>query len=275
MRVLITGAAGLLGVELASHMSDRHDVTAVDREVDVTDARAVDACVDALGPDAVFHCAAWTDVDGAEDHEAAARVLNRDGARNVARACDRAGAALIYPSTDYVFDGNRGAPYREDDATGPLNVYGRTKLEGELAVREACPYGARIVRTAWLYGAAKGTFVETIRERAAEQEAVRVVHDQIGCPTWTRELAPALVTLLECPPGTYHAAAAGAVSWAGLARRVIERLHLDCDVVPISTAESGRRAQRPAYSALATTRLDAPRLRRWDDALDDYLEWAP
>jgi dTDP-4-dehydrorhamnose reductase len=275
MRVLITGAAGLLGLELTAHLSGRHQVTAVDQEVDVTDMRAVEACVAGVRPDAVFHCAAWTDVDGAESHEADARSLNRGGAENVARECARVQAALILPSTDYVFDGAGTRPYRESDPTGPLNVYGQTKLEGELAARELHPTGTRVARTAWLYGAGKGTFVETMRRLGSEQDAVRVVDDQIGCPTWTRELAPALEALIECPPGVYHAAAGGSTSWAGLASRVFERLRLSCEVVPIRSDEYPRPAHRPAYSVLQSGVAGAPRLRQWDDALDDYLEWAP
>jgi dTDP-4-dehydrorhamnose reductase len=272
MRVLVTGAAGLLGTDVVSHFSRRHDVTAVDLDVDVTNPDAVDRLVDALHPDAVVHCAAWTDVDGAEEHEDDAMVLNRDGAENVARACERVGAALVYPSTDYVFDGRRGSPYREHDPASPLSAYGRTKLAGEQAVRRACPDGVRVARTAWLYGSGGRNFVDTMRSLGAERDAVEVVDDQIGCPTWSRELAPALEGLLDCPPGVYHVAAAGETSWAGLARRVFERLGLGCRVVPISTAHFARPAPRPAYSVLESGLRDTPQLRRWADALDDYLE---
>jgi dTDP-4-dehydrorhamnose reductase len=271
VRVLVTGAEGMLGVDLVRHLAARHEVTGVDLEVDVTDRGAVDRCVAELRPEAIIHCAAWTDVDGAEDREAEALAVNRDGAENVARAAASVGAALVYPSTDYVFDGAADRPYDEDATPAPINAYGRTKLAGERAVLRAHPAGARVARTAWLYGEHGRNFVDTIGALARERREVRVVADQVGCPTWTRELAPALEALLSCPPGVYHTAAAGATSWAGLARRVVDRLALDCRVVPVTSAEFARPAPRPAFSALAATRPGAPCLRAWEDALHDYL----
>jgi dTDP-4-dehydrorhamnose reductase len=274
VRLLVTGARGMLGRELVALLEDGHAVTAVDLEVDVTDLRAVDGCVDAVRPQAVLHCAAWTDVDGAEAREDEARRVNADGARNVAAAAARHGAPLVYPSTDYVFDGRAGRAYREDDPPAPLSAYGRTKLAGERAAMEAHPGGARVARTAWLYGSGGRNFVDTMRGLGAEREEVAVVSDQVGCPTWARDLAPALMALIDRPPGVYHTAAAGEVSWAGLARRIFERLGLDCRVREIATAELARPAPRPAYSPLVSTRPGAPRLRPWQAALDDYLQEA-
>ncbi len=267
----MTGAAGMLGQDLLRHLDGRHDVTGVDLEVDVTDAAAVRACVTEVRPDAVFHLAAWTDVDGAEEHEADAARVNADGARNVAVAAAEAGAAVVVPSTDYVFDGRAGRAYAEDDAPSPLGAYGRTKLAGERAALARHPGGTRIARTAWLYGAGGRNFVDTMRRLGAEHEAVEVVDDQGGSPTWTRDLAPALEALLDLPPGVYHTAGAGAVSWAGLAAAVFEEAGLACRVRPIATARLNRPAPRPALSALATTRPGAPRLRDWRQALRDYL----
>ena len=274
MRVLVTGAAGMLGRDLVAHLEGRHDVTAVDLEVDVTDAAAVLACAREARPDAVFHLAAWTDVDGAQEREADAAAVNAAGSRNVAAAAAAVGAAVIVPSTDYVFDGRAGAGYDEDAAPAPLGAYGRTKLAGERGALAAHPAGARIARTAWLYGAHGRNFIDTMRRLGTERDEVAVVDDQEGSPTWTRDLAPALEALVALPPGVYHTAGGGSVTWAGLARAVFEEAGIDCRVRPITTAELDRPAPRPAYSPLLSTRAGAPRLRHWRDALRDYIREA-
>lgn len=270
MRVLVTGAAGMLGRDLVPLLLADHEVTAVDLDVDITDPRAVDACVAGARPEAVFHLAAWTDVDGAEEHEADALVVNGAGTANVARAAARAGAALVVVSTDYVFDGT-SSPYAEDASVAPIGAYGRTKLAGEQAALAEHPTGTRIARTAWLYGAHGRNFVDTMRRLGAERDEVTVVADQEGCPTWTRDLAPALVALLDQPPGIYHTAGAGSVSWAGFAEAIFAEVGLGCRVVPVTTAAFGSPAPRPARSVLAVTKPGAPRLRDWRDALVDYL----
>ena len=271
MRVLVTGAAGMLGQDMLRHLEGRHDVTGVDLDVDVTDPAAVRACIAEVRPEAVFHLAAWTDVDGAEEREAEAARVNGDGSGNVAAAAAEAGAAVVIPSTDYVFDGRAGRAYTEDDAPSPLGAYGRTKLAGERAALAAHPAGTRIARTAWLYGAGGRNFVDTMRRVGAERDEVTVVDDQEGCPTWTRDLAPALEALLDQPPGVYHTAGEGSVTWAGFARAIFEEAGIACRVVPITTEQLGRPAPRPAYSPLAVTRPSAPRLRPWRDALRDYI----
>lgn len=269
--MLVTGAAGMLGHDLVPHLAARHEVTPVDLEVDVTDPAAVGACVRECGPEVVFHCAAWTDVDGAEAHESQAAAVNADGARIVAAAAARAGAAMVLPSTDYVFDGAKGAPYTEDDSPAPLGAYGRTKLAGERAATAAHPGGVRVARTAWLYGEGGRNFVDTMRRLGEERDEVAVVDDQEGCPTWTRDLAPALEAVAALPPGVYHTAGDGSVTWAGLAEAVFAEAGIACRVRPIATRELGRPAPRPARSALAATRPGTPRLRAWRAALRDYL----
>lgn len=270
MRMLVTGALGMLGRDLVPLLSRDHEVTAVDLDVDVTDPAAVDACVDACRPEAVFHLAAWTDVDGAEAREVDALVVNGVGTANVARAAERVGAALVVVSTDYVFDGT-ASPYAEDAAVEPIGAYGRTKLAGEEAALAEHPKGTRIARTAWLYGAHGPNFVDTMRRLGAERDAVSVVADQEGCPTWTRDLAPALVALVDQPPGVYHTAGAGSVTWAAFAEAIFAEAGLACRVTPVSTAEFGRAAPRPARSVLAVTKPGAPRLRHWREALVEYL----
>jgi dTDP-4-dehydrorhamnose reductase len=271
LKVLVTGAAGMLGQDMLRHLEGRHDVTGVDLDVDVTDPAVVRACMAEVRPGAVFHLAAWTDVDGAEEREADALRVNGDGSGNVAAAAAEVGAAVVIPSTDYVFDGRAGRAYTEDDEPSPLGAYGRTKLAGERAAMAAHPGGARIARTAWLYGAGGRNFVDTMRRVGAERDEVTVVDDQEGCPTWTRDLAPALEALLDRPPGVYHTAGDGSVTWAGFARAIFEEAGIACRVVPITTEQLGRPAPRPAYSPLAVTRPSAPRLRHWRDALRDYI----
>lgn len=272
MKILVTGAAGMLGRDLVPHLAPRHEVVGVDMEVDVTDPRAVGDCVREVAPQAILHLAAWTDVDGAEEHEEAAEAVNAQGSGNVAAAAAEAGAALVVPSTDYVFDGSLGRAYAEDDAPAPLGAYGRTKLAGERAALAAWPEGTRIARTAWLYGASGKNFVETMLALGRARDEVSVVDDQEGSPTWTRDLAPALEALLDQPPGVYHTAGGGSVTWAGFARAIFEEAGVDCRVVPITTAELGRPAPRPMFSPLAVTRPGAPRLRPWREALRDYLK---
>lgn len=272
MRVLVTGAAGMLGSDLVPLLEGAgHAVVAVDLDVDITDPAAVDRCVHAARPGAVFHLAAWTDVDGAEEHEARALAVNGDGARNVARAAARTGASVVFVSTDYVFDGASPVDYVEHDQPAPLGAYGRTKLAGERAVLEEHPRGARIARTAWLYGRHGPNFVDTMRRLAAERDEVAVVDDQEGCPTWTRDLAPALVALLDRPPGIYHATGAGSATWADFAEAIFAEAGLACRVRRITTAQIGRPAARPARAVLAVTKPGAPRLRHWREALSDYI----
>jgi dTDP-4-dehydrorhamnose reductase len=262
----------MLGQDLVPLLEERgHRVTAVDLEVDVRDAAAVATCAREAAAEAIFHCAAFTDVDGAEAREDEAAAVNALGTANVAAAAAAADAALIVPSTDYVFDGTKGASYAEDDEPAPLGAYGRTKLAGERAALEAHPAGTRVARTAWLYGAGGTNFVDTMLRLGAEREEVAVVDDQEGCPTWTRDLAGALEQLVMHPPGVYHTAGAGSVTWAGFAEAIFEEAGLPCRVRRITTAELGRPAPRPARSSLAATKFGAPRLRPWREALRDYL----
>ena len=199
-------------------------------------------------------------------------MVNGEGTRNVAIAAREAGAALVAVSTDYVFPGT-GGPYGEDDPTDPIQAYGRTKLAGERLAELEYPEGTRIVRTAWLYGAHGRNFVDTMIALGADpaRDHVDVVADQEGCPTWTRDLCPALVEVAALPPGIYHAAGAGSTTWAGLAREAFRRAEVDCEVRDTTTTAFARPAPRPAVSVLAVTRDGAPRLRAWEDALADYI----
>jgi dTDP-4-dehydrorhamnose reductase len=272
MRVLVTGAAGMLGHDVtAAAAAAGHDVVPFARaDLDITDAAAVDAAVRRTRPDAVLNCAAWTDVDGAEAAEARATAVNGDGALHVAVSAARAGAHVVHVSSDYVFDGRARDPYREDSPTRPQSAYGRSKLAGERAVAAAA--AGAIVRTSWLFGRHGRNFVATMLRLGAERDAVDVVDDQVGCPTWTGHLAPALVAVAEERlTGILHVPGGGSCTWYELARETFRTAGVACEVRPASTAAMRRPAPRPAYSVLGVTRPDAPTLPAWRDGLAGYL----
>jgi dTDP-4-dehydrorhamnose reductase len=229
-------------------------------ELDVTDRAAVR---DAIGPDdLVFNCAAWTDVDRAEEHEENATRINAEGARNVAEAA----GTVVYVSTDYVFDGRKQTPYVESDAVGPLSAYGRSKLEGELATAEVNPRHF-VVRSSWLFGTGGRNFVKTMLRLGPE---VQVVDDQVGCPTFTGHLAEALVRLAATDDyGLHHMAASGSCSWFEFAQEIFTRAGSDTRVIPCATEDLSRPAPRPANSVLESER--GHRLPHWRDGLDNYL----
>jgi dTDP-4-dehydrorhamnose reductase len=274
MRLLVTGAAGMLGRDVVAAAGDAgHEVVALARaELDIADPAAVRAAVRAVHPDAVVNCAAWTDVDGAEAAEAAATAINGAGAGHVAAAAAEAAALTVHVSSDYVFDGRAREPYTEDAPTAPRSAYGRSKLAGERAVTAAAPGRSAIVRSSWLFGPHGRNFVDTMRRLGAEREEIAVVSDQIGCPTYTGHLAPALVQIAERGlAGVLHVAAGGRCSWLELAEATFAAAGLSCRVRPQSTADAGRPAPRPAFSALASARPDAPVLPPWREGLRAHL----
>ncbi|HWO15311.1 MAG TPA: dTDP-4-dehydrorhamnose reductase [Solirubrobacterales bacterium] len=273
MKVLVTGAAGMLGrdVMLAAGNAG-HDVVGFGHaELDVADGAAVGKKFDLERPDVVINCAAWTDVDGAEEAEEAAFAVNGIGAGNVAGAAAAVGASVVYVSSDYVFDGAKGAPYVETDQPAPLSAYGRTKLAGEEATAAANKRHF-IVRSSWLFGIGGGNFVETMLRLAADHGEVLVVRDQVGSPTYTWHLAYGLVRLIEgIEFGIHHMAAAGHCSWYDFAREIFEQAKVECKVLSGTTEMMGRPAPRPAYSALVSQRRHAIELPTWQDGLAGYL----
>lgn len=275
MRILVTGAAGMLGTDVcAAAAAAGHDVVALSRaQLDITDRAAVLRAVADSRPDAVVNCAAYTNVDGAESDAARAQAVNGDAAGYVAAAAAGAGAWVIHVSTDYVFDGRAREPYVESDPVAPQSQYGATKLAGELAVAEAAPAGHTIVRAAWLFGVAGACFPATIMRLAEERDTLTVVGDQIGCPTFTGHLAAALVALAGARvPGILHVAGGGRCSWYEFAREIVAAAGASCEVRPVSTAEFPRPAPRPAWSVLGTERGDvAPRLPHWRQGLQEYM----
>ncbi len=275
VRILVTGAGGMLGRDVVHAARDRgHEVVALARrELDVTDARAVEAAIgDARvsGGDVIVNCAAWTDVDGAESDAGGARAVNADGAGNLARTAAAAGARLVHVSTDYVFDGRKDAPYVESDPTGPQSVYGATKLAGEQAVADAGGSHA-IVRSSWLFGTGGRNFVETMLSLGSTRDEVSVVTDQVGCPTPTPQLARALVEIAAgSEQGVLHVAGGGHCSWHDFAAEIFRLAKLDCRVLPCTSEQMPRPAPRPVNSVLASER-DAPALAPWQEGLAVYL----
>jgi len=273
VKLLVTGAAGMLGrdVMLAAGNAG-HDVVGFGHsELDVADEAAAKARIEAERPDVVINCAAWTDVDGAEEQEEEATRINGAGAGNVAAAAASVGASVVYVGSDYVFDGSKGAPYVETDQTAPLSAYGRSKLAGEEATRAANKRHF-VVRSAWLFGVGGGNFVETMLRLAADHGEVLVVRDQVGSPTYTWHLAYGIVRLIEgVEYGIHHMAAAGACSWYEFAREIFEQAKVECKVMSATTEMLGRPAPRPAYSALASQREHPIELPSWQDGLAAYL----
>lgn len=259
MRWLVTGAAGMLGTDVVDILTTAgHEVRAVDLpELDITDPVAVAA--DVRDVDVVLNCAAYTAVDAAETNEGLAFRINAVGPQLLARAARAAGARMIQISTDYVFDGGASEPYAADAVIAPRSAYGRTKAAGEWAVRaETGDY--LVLRTAWLYGEHGGNFPKTIAKLAAERDSLTVVDDQVGQPTWTRDVADLALRLVEAgaPSGTYHATSGGRCSWFDFARAAVATAGIDpAKVTPTTSDAFVRPAPRPAWSVLAHDQLDA------------------
>lgn len=296
MKILVTGAHGQLGCELRRCIETMSaeigpipeeyaeaQVDYVDRDVlDISDAVAVDSCVDGAGYDLIINCAAFTNVDGCEADEDAAYAANAMGAENLAKAAERAGAKLVHVSTDYVFPGTNPGERVETDEVAPISAYGRTKLEGELAVADACSK-AFIVRTAWLYGYVGKNFVKTMRRLGAAHDSITVVDDQLGNPTSANDLAYEVLKLaLTENYGVYHCTNNGTCSWADFAKAIMDHSGLDCEVVPVTSAQykqaNPQSADRPAFSSLKNAHLQdtiGDEMRPWQDALDEYLQRLP
>lgn len=276
----MTGAAGMLGLDvMRAGESARHELIGLTRaELDITDAASVAGAFARVRPDAAVNCAAWTDVDGAQTSVEEAHAVNATGAGNLARAAAEAGVTLVHVSSDYVFDGEAcvdrtGAPrpYLESDRTGPRSVYGASKLAGEQEVL-AVSKRHTVARSAWVFGTGGRNFAETMLRLAADRSAVQVVSDQIGCPTWTGHLAPALLGLLEREVyGLVHLAGAGHVSWNGFATEIFRQAEVSCRVDPTTTDRMPRPAPRPRWSALESERDDVLPLPPWQDGLAGYL----
>lgn len=278
MRVLVTGSKGQLGTDLMAEL-ERQGLTGIGvdvEEMDITDAEICRKVILEAKVDAVIHCAAYTAVDAAEDNVELCRRINGEGTRNVALACKEANVKMMYISTDYVFDGQGTRPWEPDDKRAPLNVYGLTKYEGELAVEELLERYFT-VRIAWVFGAAGKNFIKTMLRLGRERGAVSVVDDQIGSPTYTYDLARLLVDMIQTEHyGRYHATNEGFCSWYEFAVEIFRQAGMnDVKVTPVSSDQFPAKAVRPSNSRMSKEKLSDngfARLPSWQDALGRYLK---
>ncbi len=279
MKVLVTGVNGQLGYDVVNELKKRgHEAVGVDiEEMDITDGTSVEKVLQAVKPDAVIHCAAWTAVDAAEENEEKVRIVNVIGTANIVRECKKLGCAVMYISTDYVFNGRGDKPWQPDCKDyAPLNVYGKTKLEGELAVSSALDKFF-IVRIAWVFGKNGNNFIKTMLRLSEKHDSVRVVDDQIGTPTYTYDLSKLLADMIQTEKyGYYHATNEGGyISWAEFAKEIFKQAGKNVEVIPVNTAEYGlSKAARPFNSRLDKSKLvesGFEPLPSWQDALKRYL----
>ena len=277
MRILVTGSKGMLAAALLPVLRRRHQVWGIDVEdCDICDAGAISAVLGSRQPEFVIHLAAYTNVDGCEANPQLAEATNSTGTRNLATACAEVGAAMLYVSTDYVFDGTKTGAYLEDDPPNPLSVYGRSKWLGEHHVRTLLKRYF-IARTSWLYGPNGKNFVTTILKAAHQQKVLQVVNDQQGSPTFTRHLSLKIAELIETQAyGVYHTTGSGSCSWFDFARTILDLWPVEgVAVLPISSDESGRAARRPKNSVLENRALKQAHLGLmppWKVALAEYLD---
>ncbi|MDO4935207.1 MAG: dTDP-4-dehydrorhamnose reductase [Phascolarctobacterium sp.] len=277
MKVLVTGVAGQLGYDVVRELNKRSiEAIGVDRsDFDITDREATEKFILSVNPNAVIHCAAYTAVDAAEDNVELCRKVNVNGTENIARACAKIKVKMLYISTDYVFPGSGDIPYDINAEKAPQNVYGQSKLDGELVVQKYLQ-NYFIVRISWAFGKNGNNFVKTMLRLGKEREQLSVVSDQIGSPTYTFDLARLLVDMIRTDKyGIYHATNEGYCSWAEFAKEIMRLANLPCKIISISTAEYLTKAKRPLNSRMNKSSLDKNgfvRLPSWQDALRKYLQ---
>jgi dTDP-4-dehydrorhamnose reductase len=274
-RILVTGSKGMLGTDLMSALAGHPNVIGVDLgELDVTDGTAVMSFFGGFRPGLVYNLAAFTDVDGSEKDRDSAYMVNAIGAGNVAAAAEAFGARLVHIGTDYVFDGAKGSPYTEEDETNPISHYGWTKLEGEKLI-VSNTRDSVIIRTQWLFGLNGRNFIKTILRFAREKDHLTVVDDQVGSPTFTRDLAAELIAAAGLPAGIYNIAAGGYCSWFEFSREILRAAGIRKEVIPIKTRDLSRPAKRPQNSRLDCSKYKKATgrsMRNWAGALQDYLK---
>jgi dTDP-4-dehydrorhamnose reductase len=274
MKVLILGATGLLGQALVREWTGDEVLAMGSRDLDIRDPAKVRAMIGNGRPNWIVLAAAYTDVDGCESHREVAFSVNRDGAVNVAEAARQAGAKLIFLSSDYVFDGKKTSPYEVEDKRNPQSVYGHSKAEAEINLMKILPHCC-IARTSWVFGAGGRCFPDTILRLAANRPALDVVNDQRACPTYTVDLARAIIQLCrKNADGIVHVTNAGDCSWFEFAQEIITGARLATEVRPVSSQQMARPAPRPAYSVLSATSLRryGIEMPEWKDALGRYLQ---
>lgn len=275
MKLLVAGSHGLVGTNILPILEQSFDVVPLDiEEWDITDRSAGEYTIRKYSPHALLNLAAFTNVDGCEDQQAAAQNINGDGAGVVAELCGRFNIKLIHMSTDYVFDGNKDRPYTEEDSPNPLSVYGKTKLSGEEKAMEYCPASV-IIRAQWLYGRGGENFITKITKIAREKGVAEVVDDQRGSPTYAKDLAEPLRILIEKGgSGIYHVANNGSCTWFEFAQEIFARLKLEVELKPTTSRQLNRKAERPKYSVFDCSKIQRDThvvMRSWQEALQDYL----
>ena len=274
-KVLLTGSKGMLAHAFLKKKPKEWNILTTDiEELDITQPARVEKAVRAFQPNIIINCAAFTRVDDCEKEEELAFAINAAGAGNLAESVQKIGAKLVHFSTDYIFDGTKKSPYLEDDPPHPINVYGMSKLEGEENIRKVSD-NHLIIRTQWLYGDGGNHFVKTILKLAKERDSIKVVNDQFGSPTWTEDLADAIIELItkNCT-GTYHVVNSGECSWYDFSCQIINEAGLKTKVIPCTTAEFPRPAKRPPYSVLSTDKVRkilSKTLPDWQMALGKFL----
>ena len=276
MKILITGSNGMLGHDLQEVLNDKHElILTTSKTLDITDKNQVLKVICENNPDVVINSAAYTDVDGCEDNHDFAYSVNGDGVRNLALACKEIDCPLVHISTDYVFNGKNNRPWVEDDEIDPINVYGKSKLEGEEAILEILDKYF-IVRTAWLYGVNGRNFPKTMLELAKNHSEITVVYDEVGSPTYTLDLAYGIFQLIETDYyGIYHLTNSESCSWCEFARYIFEVAGVDVKVIPVTASEFARPAPRPSYSVLENKNwIDNgfKPLRSYKEAIKEYIE---
>ena len=277
MKVLVTGVKGQLGYDVVNELEKRGlEAIGVDiQEMDITDADSVNNVIGEAAPDAVIHCAAYTAVDAAEDNEELCRKVNAEGTQNIANMCKRLDIPMIYISTDYVFDGQGERPWLPEDERAPLNIYGQTKYEGELAVQNTLDKYF-IVRIAWVFGINGKNFIKTMLNLGKTRDHLTVVNDQFGSPTYTYDLARLLVDMIQTDKyGIYHATNEGICTWYEFACEIFRQAGIAVDVAPVTADQYPAKAKRPSNSRMSKDKLEEngfERLPSWQDALGRYLK---
>ena len=275
MEILIIGASGMLGYDLIEEISNHNLILTNSKTLDITNKKEVMNSISKFKPDIVINAAAYTDVDGCEENEDLAFNVNGEGVKNLALACKKYDAALVHISTDYVFNGENDKPWVEDDPVGPVSVYGKSKLKGEEAIVENMEKYF-IIRTAWLYGYNGKNFPRTMLELAKTHDEITVVYDEVGSPTYTKDLAHAIAQLIESDYyGVYHITNSGSCSWCEFSRYIFEIAERDVKVIPVKASEFNRPAPRPHYSVLENKKWKDngfKPLRDYKEAIQEYIE---
>lgn len=277
MKVLVTGVNGQLGYDVVKELEKRgHEAVGVDRErMDLTSTQQIKECIENVNPEAIIHCAAYTAVDAAEENEELCRRVNAIATKDIAECAKKLDIPMIYISTDYVFDGTKDGEYTEEDIPNPINVYGKTKYEGEVYVQELLEK-YYIVRISWVFGENGNNFIDTMLRLAKDRDEINVINDQVGSPTYTKDLAPLLVDMIETDKyGVYHATNEGYCTWYEFAKEIFRIANVDIKVNPITTKEYPIKAVRPMNSKMSKVKLkklsSLNSLRFWNSAISDYI----